>query len=47
MQEYFAGTSELPRIFALYGLGGSGKSEISRKFVHVTQKNEPKRYNFG
>lgn len=44
MVQYFSGKSDRRRIFALYGLGGSGKSEISRKFVELAQNGEQKRY---
>lgn len=43
MHKYFSEPSKLRRVFVLYGLGGSGKSEISRKFVEVAQESEPKR----
>lgn len=46
MHNYFAEQSKLSKIFVLYGLGGSGKSEISRQFVACAQENKPKRYTF-
>lgn len=44
MHRYFARPSRLRRIFVLFGLGGSGKSEISRKFVEEAQESESRRY---
>lgn len=42
--EYFAaGGPSKRRIFVLFGLGGSGKSEISRKFVEMSQEDEVNR----
>lgn len=47
INKYFTGPSKWHRIFVLFGLGGSGKSEISRMFVQISQENEPKRYSFA
>lgn len=44
MHQYFSTKSEQGHIFVLHGLGGSGKSEISRRFVQIAQNSEPKRY---
>ena len=43
MNDYFTQPSDQRHIFVLFGLGGSGKSEISRKFVELAQKSEPRR----
>jgi len=42
MQTYFDTDSESQRIFVLYGLGGTGKSQLAFKFIDESQKT--KRY---
>jgi hypothetical protein len=42
MCRYFDSDSEFQRVFVLYGLGGSGKSQIAFKFLQKSQDN--KRY---
>jgi len=42
MQTYFDADSESQRIFVLYGLGGTGKSQLAFKFIDESQK--AKRY---
>jgi len=44
MQTYFDTDSESQRIFVLYGLGGTGKSQLAFKFIDESQK--AKRYCF-
>ena len=47
MNDCFIQPSDQRHIFVLFGLGGSGKSEISRKFVQDAQRSDPKRYASG
>ena len=43
MHKYFNSDAEYQRIFVLYGLGGSGKSQLAFKFLQECQTN--KRYS--
>ena len=43
MHKYFGSDAECQRIFVLYGLGGSGKSQLAFKFLQQCQSN--KRYS--
>ena len=40
MHEYFDSDAECQRVFVLYGLGGSGKSQIAFKFLRERQTNK-------
>jgi len=39
MHRYFNSDGELQCVFVLYGLGGSGKSQIAFKFLQESQNN--------
>ena len=39
MRRYFESDGKLQRVFVLYGLGGSGKSQIAFKFLQDAQDN--------
>ena len=40
MDRYFNSDGEMQRVFVLYGLGGSGKSQIAFKFLEEAQMNK-------
>ena len=39
MRRYFDSDGKLQRVFVLYGLGGSGKSQIAFKFLQESQED--------